>query len=118
MKIGVVNHPVRNPLAEIEWIGKNGFDFVDFTLEPPAGLAELRVMNDNALAGDRRVQLADINELGRDVVFRDATAMSLIGGEIQCDGEPRFDVFRDVIGSGYEWRSGPFVVSLDSSHLS
>lgn len=36
MKIGVMDHPARNPLEEIEWIGKNGFDFVDFTLEPPA----------------------------------------------------------------------------------
>jgi sugar phosphate isomerase/epimerase len=36
MKIGAMNHPARNPLEEIEWIGKNGFDFVDFTLEPPA----------------------------------------------------------------------------------
>ena len=36
MKIGAMNHPARNPLEEIEGIGKNGFDFVDFTLEPPA----------------------------------------------------------------------------------
>ena len=36
MKIGVMNHPARNPLEEIEWIGTHGFDFVDFTLEPPA----------------------------------------------------------------------------------
>lgn len=36
MRIGVMNHPARNPLEEIEWIGGNGFDFVDFTLEPPA----------------------------------------------------------------------------------
>src|SRR3954447_1971903 len=36
MQIGVVNHPARDPIAEIEWIGQNGFDFVDFTLEPPA----------------------------------------------------------------------------------
>jgi sugar phosphate isomerase/epimerase len=36
MKIGAMNHPARNPLEEIEWIGKHGFDFVDFTLEPPA----------------------------------------------------------------------------------
>src|SRR5260370_10716580 len=36
MKIGVMTHPARNPLEEIEWIGKHGFDFVDFTLEPPA----------------------------------------------------------------------------------
>lgn len=31
-----MNHPARNPLEEIEWFGQNGFDFVDFTLEPPA----------------------------------------------------------------------------------
>lgn len=36
MQIGVMNHPARDPLEEIEWIGQNGFDFVDFTLEPPA----------------------------------------------------------------------------------
>src|SRR5712692_5763871 len=36
MKIGAMNHPARNPLEEIEWIGKHGFDFVDFTLEAPA----------------------------------------------------------------------------------
>lgn len=36
MKIGVMNHPARDPVGEIEWIGSQGFDFVDFTLEPPA----------------------------------------------------------------------------------
>jgi hypothetical protein len=36
MQIGVMNHPARNPLEEIEWIGRHGFDFVDFTLELPA----------------------------------------------------------------------------------
>jgi sugar phosphate isomerase/epimerase len=36
MKIGAMNHPARNPLEEIEWIGRQGFDFVDFTLEPSA----------------------------------------------------------------------------------
>ncbi len=36
MQIGVMNHPARDPIGEIEWIGNNGFDFVDFTLEPPA----------------------------------------------------------------------------------
>jgi sugar phosphate isomerase/epimerase len=36
MKIGAMNHPARNPLEEIEWFGRHGFDFVDFTLEPPA----------------------------------------------------------------------------------
>lgn len=36
MQIGAMNHPARDPLAEIGWIGRNGFDFVDFTLEPPA----------------------------------------------------------------------------------
>jgi sugar phosphate isomerase/epimerase len=41
MKIGAMNHPARDPLAEIEWIGQNGFDFVDFTLEPPAADPDL-----------------------------------------------------------------------------
>jgi sugar phosphate isomerase/epimerase len=36
MQIGTMNHPANDPMAEIEWIGKHGFDFVDFTLEPPA----------------------------------------------------------------------------------
>ena len=36
MKIGAMNHPARDPITEIHWIGEHGFDFVDFTLEPPA----------------------------------------------------------------------------------
>ena len=36
MLIGVMNHPARDPVDEIDWIGRNAFDFVDFTLEPPA----------------------------------------------------------------------------------
>lgn len=36
MKIGAMNHPARDPVAEIEWFGQNGFGFVDLTLEPPA----------------------------------------------------------------------------------
>lgn len=35
MRIGVMNHPARDPITEINWIGRHGFDFVDFTLEPP-----------------------------------------------------------------------------------
>jgi endonuclease III len=34
MQIGAMHHPARPPLDEIEWIGNNGFDFVDLTLEP------------------------------------------------------------------------------------
>ena len=36
MKVGAMNHPARNRLEEIDWFGRQGFDFVDFTLEPPA----------------------------------------------------------------------------------
>lgn len=36
MQIGAMNHPARDPIEQIEWIGQNGFEFVDFTLEPPA----------------------------------------------------------------------------------
>ena len=37
MQIGAMNHPARDVVAEIDWIGDQGFDFVDLTLEPPAG---------------------------------------------------------------------------------
>jgi sugar phosphate isomerase/epimerase len=36
MLIGAMNHPACDPVREIDWIGGHGFDFVDFTLEPPA----------------------------------------------------------------------------------
>lgn len=36
MQIGAMNHPGMDPVAEIDWIGEHGFDFVDLTLEPPA----------------------------------------------------------------------------------
>ena len=39
MKIGFPNHPRRNIISEIQWIGESGFDFVDLYLEPDrAGL--------------------------------------------------------------------------------
>lgn len=40
MKIGAMNHPARQVLDEIEWIGRHGFDFVDLTFEPPAADAD------------------------------------------------------------------------------
>jgi len=39
MKIGAMNNPMQNLLRQIQWIGENGFDFVDLTLEPPGALA-------------------------------------------------------------------------------
>jgi sugar phosphate isomerase/epimerase len=36
MKIGAMNNPAKNILEEIDWIGENGFDFVDLTYEPPS----------------------------------------------------------------------------------
>lgn len=33
MKIGFPSHPRKNLIKEIEWIGRNGFDFVDLFLE-------------------------------------------------------------------------------------
>ena len=35
MQIGAMNHPGRDPIEQIDWIGQNGFEFVDFTFEPP-----------------------------------------------------------------------------------
>ena len=39
MLIGTMNHPGRDVLREIEWMGEMGFDFIDLTLEPPAAAA-------------------------------------------------------------------------------
>ena len=35
MKLGAMNNPNIDLLDEISWIAKNGFDFVDLTIEPP-----------------------------------------------------------------------------------
>ena len=40
MKIGFPNHPRKNVIEEIEWIGKNGFDFVDLFLEEDQAVPE------------------------------------------------------------------------------
>jgi len=40
MKLGYPNHPRREILGEIAWIGENGFDFVDLYLEPDRAAAE------------------------------------------------------------------------------
>ena len=40
MQIGYCNHPRKNIYKEIEWIGKNGFDFVDLFLEEDRAVPE------------------------------------------------------------------------------
>lgn len=40
MKIGFLTHPRKDILKEIEWIGENGFDFVDLFLEEDKGTPE------------------------------------------------------------------------------
>src|SRR4030042_3371045 len=40
MKIGYPNNPRKNVLEEIEWIGKNKFDFVDLFLEEDKAVPE------------------------------------------------------------------------------
>ncbi|MGB9674976.1 MAG: sugar phosphate isomerase/epimerase family protein [Candidatus Nanoarchaeia archaeon] len=40
MKIGFPNNPRKNILEEVEWIGKNGFDFVDLFLEEDKAVPE------------------------------------------------------------------------------
>src|ERR1700680_182850 len=40
MKIGAMNHSARNPLEEIDWSRREGFDFVLFPAEPPAADAD------------------------------------------------------------------------------
>jgi sugar phosphate isomerase/epimerase len=40
MLIGAMNHPMRDPLAEIAALGDMGFDFIDVTLEPALARAD------------------------------------------------------------------------------
>ncbi len=40
MQIGAMNSPYDNIYDELEWIGKKGFDFVDFTIEPTHSMPE------------------------------------------------------------------------------
>lgn len=40
MLLGAPTHPRRDPVQEIDWIGRHGFDFVDLFLEPDLGAAE------------------------------------------------------------------------------
>jgi len=35
MLIGAMNHPGKDVLSEIEWMGEVGLDFIDLTIEPP-----------------------------------------------------------------------------------
>ena len=39
MLIGAMNHPARDVLEEIEWMGQMGMEFLDLTLEPPSAAA-------------------------------------------------------------------------------
>jgi sugar phosphate isomerase/epimerase len=41
MLIGTMNHPGRDVLQEAEWIAKEGFEFIDLTLEPPLAMPKL-----------------------------------------------------------------------------
>ncbi len=40
MLIGAMNHPGKELVSEIQWIGQMGFDFIDMTLEPPKAVAQ------------------------------------------------------------------------------
>jgi len=40
MKIGFLNHPRKDIIGEIEWNGKNGFDFIDLFLEEDQAVPE------------------------------------------------------------------------------
>lgn len=53
MLIGAMNHPMNDLGDEIEWIAREGFDFVDLTLEPE------RAVPDRLDAADVRRRLAE-----------------------------------------------------------
>lgn len=39
MTLGMMNNPTEDLFKEIKWIGENGFDFIDLSLEPPRAYA-------------------------------------------------------------------------------
>lgn len=40
MKIGIMNDPALDPVAELQWAAEHGFDFLDLTVEGPAAPIE------------------------------------------------------------------------------
>src|SRR3989338_7478716 len=40
MQLGMMNNPVVDPYKEIAWVGGNGLDFIDLSLEPPHAMPE------------------------------------------------------------------------------
>jgi sugar phosphate isomerase/epimerase len=40
MQLGAMNHPMRDPISEIETFARMGFEFVDLSLEPSAAYAK------------------------------------------------------------------------------
>jgi sugar phosphate isomerase/epimerase len=40
MKLGMMNDPALDPVAEARWAAENGFDFIDLTMEGPAAAVE------------------------------------------------------------------------------
>jgi sugar phosphate isomerase/epimerase len=58
MKIGMMNNPRFNLCAEIAWAKKNGFDYLDLTLEPPASHPrELKVAEVNRALRDYKLAI-------------------------------------------------------------
>lgn len=63
MLIGAINHPARDVLAEVRWMGENGFDYVDLALEAPAATPDR--IDANALR-------ALLNDLGLAIIVHTA----------------------------------------------
>lgn len=40
MKLGAMTDPRREPVTQVTWMARNGFDFVELALEPPASAVE------------------------------------------------------------------------------
>jgi len=88
MIIGAMNHPGRDPVEEIHWIGAHGFDFVDLTLEPPGA--------DEHVPGPLG-QLEMIEELLRQVPL---LAFHLDSGHAKLEGkEDRWDDYLRRLGT-------------------
>ena len=100
MKLGVMNNPASDPVAEIETAAANGFDFIDLTLEYPQ--AHIDVIN-------REAVLKALDESGLGVVGHTAYYLPFASPV----GSIRDAAVRDVIGClDFFKESGAGIVTL------
>lgn len=109
MLIGYPNHPRRNFLKEINWIGENNFDFIDVFLEED----EASPQNINISESKKLLQNYNLNTVGHTAWYlpigspNKAMRVTAVKEVSKC-----FDVFRNLdvklVTIHADWASGIF----------